>query len=69
LLRHLDQHHQAPTALTLYVVVGGVVANVAMDEPFARLQCRPYDIVALSRTDVDGVGLDAKDGAGSGSPA
>jgi hypothetical protein len=50
-------HHQIASTLRLDVVVRGVVRDVAVDHPFARLERRPDDIVALPRTDVDGVGL------------
>src|SRR5829696_242183 len=55
LRRHLDDQHQAATALDFDIVVRGVVGDVAVQKPLARFSCLPEHVVALTGTDGDGV--------------
>lgn len=56
----LDDHHQAAAPFAFGIIVGRVVPDVAVNEPFAGIERRPDNIVALSWADIDGVGLKAR---------
>src|SRR5205823_4976713 len=58
-LLHIDDHHE-PTAMHLGVVVRGVVRDMAMDQPFAALARLPDRVTALPRTNIHGVGMEAR---------
>src|ERR1700737_2501761 len=55
--RDIQYHHQSAAAVLLGIVVGRVVWNMAMNQPFARTTCRPNNIVALPRSDIDRIGF------------
>ncbi len=59
-LRDLDHHCQPSAALRFGVVVGRVMSDVAMNKPFAWLSGLPYDVVALTRPDIDRVRLEPR---------
>jgi hypothetical protein len=40
----------------LDIVVGGVMPDVAMDQPLAWVERFPYHVIGLARSDVDGFG-------------
>src|SRR5260370_16757201 len=52
---NVEDHGQPTATLLLDVVVRGVVRDVAMHQPLARLPCLPDHVPALSRPDVDRV--------------
>lgn len=52
----MDMHHQAAAAVSLDVVVGGVMRDMAVDHPHPRLQGFPHDAISLSGADVQRVG-------------
>lgn len=54
-----DHDHQVAAALFLDVVVGRVMADMAVDKPFAGPAHLPHDIVALAWSHVDYVGTEA----------
>ena len=47
--RHVNYQRQATTALFFDIVIGGVMRDVTMDQPFAGLACGPDDVVAFTR--------------------
>ncbi len=55
-LFYLNDHHESPTTLCLDIVVRGMVADVAVDQPLAQLARFPDDIAALAGGDIHGVG-------------
>ena len=57
---NIQNHHQSAAAVLLGIVVGRVVWNMAMNQPFARTTCLPNNIVALPRSDIDRIGFIAR---------
>src|SRR5216683_3826680 len=57
LLSDVNDGGQSTTALLLYVVVGCVAVDVAMEQPLAWLASSPDHIVSLTRRHVHGVFL------------
>src|SRR5215204_1909187 len=55
----VDDHGEPTGTVGLHVVVRRVVVDVTVDQPLARPQRLPDHVVALTRTDVDGVGSEA----------
>jgi hypothetical protein len=52
LWRHVDHHRQAATALLFDVIIRGVMQDMTMNEPLARLARRPDHIVPFARSHV-----------------
>lgn len=52
LRRHLDEEHQPPAPPLFDIVVGGVMWDVAMNQPLSRHSRRPDHVVAFARSDV-----------------
>src|SRR5439155_2586002 len=57
--RDIDDVHQPGSAPLLDVVVRRVAWVVGVDQPFAGTPCRPDDVIALARPDIDSVGKEA----------
>ncbi len=59
---HIDHHGQTTRAFLFDIVVGGVVRDVAMDEPLAGLSNGPHDILALAGADIQRIGFEPRGG-------